>query len=328
MLTTAPAHSVRLLGRTMRPSIPLRPAILSSSSTTTHARPLSTSPPRKSALGTTLLLSVVGVTSYIIGSLYPPAIISMAFPPVAAPRMRHDSPEAEAHMQALEDAMHALPLVRHLRVQSVASGVAATLPSAKDTIQLGVNPTVAAQSLDGGEAETHRYVMTRPYLRFSPERSQHNLTAGSLRGPGMIATTPVVFAKTALGAHETGGNEGDCTIVFHLGRSLCGHDGILHGGMLATVCDEALARTAIHHLPNNVGVTARLEIDYRKPAKADQFLVINTRLIESKGRKAVVAAEIQDLKGTTLVQSRAIFIEPKYAKLFLDTKAAKAAIHG
>lgn len=30
--------------------------------------------------------------------------------------------------------------------------------------------------------------------------------------------------------------------VVHLGRALCGHDGIIHGGLLATVFDETLAR--------------------------------------------------------------------------------------
>lgn len=32
------------------------------------------------------------------------------------------------------------------------------------------------------------------------------------------------------------------TVVLHLGRALCGHDGIVHGGLLATVFDETLAR--------------------------------------------------------------------------------------
>lgn len=33
----------------------------------------------------------------------------------------------------------------------------------------------------------------------------------------------------------------EVTIVVHLGTDLCGHDGIVHGGMLATLLDEALA---------------------------------------------------------------------------------------
>jgi hypothetical protein len=29
----------------------------------------------------------------------------------------------------------------------------------------------------------------------------------------------------------------------HVGRGVCGHDGIIHGGLLATILDESLART-------------------------------------------------------------------------------------
>jgi acyl-coenzyme A thioesterase PaaI-like protein len=30
--------------------------------------------------------------------------------------------------------------------------------------------------------------------------------------------------------------------IVHMGRALCGHDGIIHGGLIATVFDETLAR--------------------------------------------------------------------------------------
>lgn len=170
--------------------------------------------------------------------------------------------------------------------------------------------------------------MTRPYLKYSREKAQHNLTAGSLRGPGMIAVPPLVFTKTGTGAAQLGGTEGDSTIVIHLGRSVCGHDGIIHGGLLATVCDEALARTAMYNLPGKIGVTARLEIDYRKPTMANQFIVLQTELVEQKGRKAVVKGTMKDVHGQLLLECRAIFVEPKYAKYFLDAKAIKQAIEG
>ena len=34
----------------------------------------------------------------------------------------------------------------------------------------------------------------------------------------------------------------DVAAVIHLGRALCGHDGIIHGGIISTVFDESLAR--------------------------------------------------------------------------------------
>lgn len=135
-----------------------------------------------------------------------------------------------------------------------------------------------------------------------------------------------MIAKTPAGvAAEGSGAEGDAYAFIHLGRSLCGHNGIIHGGLLATICDEALARTAFFHLPSHVGVTARLELDYKAPTHADQFVVIKTELQEAKGRKAVVTGSILDMQGNVLVNARAVFVEPKFAK-FLDASLVKDAM--
>jgi hypothetical protein len=75
---------------------------------------------------------------------------------------------------------------------------------------------------------------TRPYISIPEERRVNNLTAGALRGPGRLALHPLVRARR---------DESEAFIIVHVGRALCGHDGIVHGGLLATLLDEALART-------------------------------------------------------------------------------------
>lgn len=75
---------------------------------------------------------------------------------------------------------------------------------------------------------------TRPYQSLSEECRANNLTAGALRGPGRLALPPLVRARW---------DETEGVIIMHVGRGLCGHDGIVHGGLLATLLDEALART-------------------------------------------------------------------------------------
>jgi acyl-coenzyme A thioesterase PaaI-like protein len=32
----------------------------------------------------------------------------------------------------------------------------------------------------------------------------------------------------------------ELTFILHLGKNLCGHDGIIHGGLAATILDEVL----------------------------------------------------------------------------------------
>jgi len=83
---------------------------------------------------------------------------------------------------------------------------------------------------------------------------------------------------------------------------------------------------AIANLPAGVGVTANLAIDYRAPTMADQFIVLKTRLIESKGRKAVVGGRVEDMQGTLLAEATAVFVQPKYAKLL--SRAALKQILG
>ena len=58
------------------------------------------------------------------------------------------------------------------------------------------------------------------------------------------------------------------------------------------------------HLEARIGVTANLTINYRAPARADQFIVIKTRLVSVKGRKAEVSARIEDLDGQLLADGR------------------------
>lgn len=75
---------------------------------------------------------------------------------------------------------------------------------------------------------------TRPYLNYDDVRKANSFTAGALKGPGKLALAPLVRAKR---------DESESVVFVHLGRGLCGHDGIIHGGMLATILDETIGRT-------------------------------------------------------------------------------------
>ncbi|KAG8732642.1 hypothetical protein FRC10_000785 [Ceratobasidium sp. 414] len=148
---------------------------------------------------------------------------------------------------------------------------------------------------------------SRPYVNYPEERRRHALTSGTLRGPGKLALPPIVFAKE---------DETEAILIVHVGRSLCGHDGIIHGGLLATLLDEALARNALLNLPAKVGVTANLSVNYRAPTRADQFISIHTHLKTLEGRKVALVGEIRSVESNeVLVTASALFVQPKYAHL-------------
>lgn len=153
---------------------------------------------------------------------------------------------------------------------------------------------------------------SRPHLKIHEADRIHNLTAGTLAGPGKITVAPYVWGDAT-------GTE--LYVICHVGRDMCGHDGIVHGGLLSTLLDEGLARCCFPALPNKIGVTANLTINYRKPTRADQFLLLKAKTTKVDGRKAWVEGHIESLPlsdaetPVTLVEATALFIEPKYAAL-------------
>ncbi|KAI9636278.1 HotDog domain-containing protein [Dioszegia hungarica] len=157
---------------------------------------------------------------------------------------------------------------------------------------------------------------TRPYARFDPDKIHNSLTAGSLRGPGKLAVPPIVFSKD---------DESEAIAVLHLGRALCGHDGIIHGGIISTVFDESLARNALLNLPTHIGVTANLNVNYRSPLHADQFVVVRTKLDSVNGRKVMVSGTMETLEGEKIAEATALFVEPKWAN-FLQSSGVTAAL--
>ena len=134
------------------------------------------------------------------------------------------------------------------------------------------------------QVDANEWYEARPYLNFPEERRVNNFTAGALRGPGKLALHPLVRSRK---------DESESLVFVHFGRGLCGHDGIVHGGVLATVLDETLARTvsclygilfvlaemaikAFNNLPDKLAVTANLSLNYRAPTRADQVLIIES----------------------------------------------------
>jgi acyl-coenzyme A thioesterase PaaI-like protein len=153
---------------------------------------------------------------------------------------------------------------------------------------------------------------SRPHLKIPPEVRQHNLTAGTLAGQGMIVVPPYYFNE----------KDGKSMVqIFYVGPDCSGHPGIVHGGFLATMLDEGLARCAFPAMPNKVGVTANLQISYLKPTMAGQFLVLRAKTTKVEGRKAWAEGWIESLEvpegeePAKLVEASALFVEPKHANV-------------
>ncbi|KAK3397697.1 Adenylylsulfate kinase-domain-containing protein [Sordaria brevicollis] len=154
------------------------------------------------------------------------------------------------------------------------------------------------------------YIESRPHMNIPEAWRARNLTGGVLMGPGKVVVPPFSFSE------KTGK---DFVQISHVGTDLCGHMGVIHGGFLATMLDEGLARCCFPVLPFHVGMTAKLEINYKAPALADQYLVLRATTVKVEGRKAWVEGHIETLPSkegeepTVLVTASALYISPKQA---------------
>jgi acyl-coenzyme A thioesterase PaaI-like protein len=155
------------------------------------------------------------------------------------------------------------------------------------------------------------FVESRPHLKIPPAWRSQNLTGGTLLGPGRVTVPPLAF-------NEKGGKS--LVQIFHVGQDMCGHVGIIHGGFLATMLDEGLGRCCFAALPHNIGMTAKLEINYKAPAMADQYLVLKATTTKVEGRKAWIEGRIETLpkegeEPVVLATAEALYISPRQAAL-------------
>jgi uncharacterized protein (TIGR00369 family) len=193
-----------------------------------------------------------------------------------------------------------------------------TLPTDEETLTAFAPPDEFSQTVDEyirnhpltvSLRENPAFTESRPHLKIPEALRARNLTAGTLAGPEKIVVPPYIFS-------EEGGKS--LVSIFYLGPSVCGHPGIVHGGLLATLLDEAMGRCCFPALPNKVGVTANLNIDYRRPAMAENYVVLRAETVKVEGRKAWVEARIETLpedgkEPQVLVEAKSLFVEPKQA---------------
>ena len=86
-----------------------------------------------------------------------------------------------------------------------------------------------------------------------------------------------------------------------------GFPGVLHGGILSTLMDEAMA-WAMWAKSRALGVTAKMETRYRQRVDADAALTVHAVVTEERGRRIQVEAAIAGPDGSVLVESSALFL--------------------
>ncbi len=108
-------------------------------------------------------------------------------------------------------------------------------------------------------------------------------------------------------------------------EDLQGAEGIVHGGMQATIIDEAMGHACyVDELPAPASpdapdslsrppdlniVTVELTVRYRRPMRVGEPAVVRARMVERRGRHRRVDASIEATDGTVLTTGRGQFLQ-------------------
>src|SRR5579871_4366286 len=106
--------------------------------------------------------------------------------------------------------------------------------------------------------------------------------------------------------------ERDCFVCrFRLGKRYTGPPGHTHGGIIATILDEAMGK--VNKLRNVVALTSTITVKYLKPVPLNKPLRVESREVRVSGREHVNMAEILNQKDEVLAsgEGRFIAIDPK-----------------
>jgi uncharacterized protein (TIGR00369 family) len=129
-------------------------------------------------------------------------------------------------------------------------------------------------------------------------RSPHNRCFGC--GPAnpsglhlefYLASDGSVFAQPTIAHHFEGG------------------EGFLHGGIIATLLDEAMSK--VMTVNEVLAMTRHIEVEYLRPVPTMKPIRIEAHRTHHEGKKHYVQAHILSTDGVTLATAKALFIMVK-----------------
>jgi uncharacterized protein (TIGR00369 family) len=85
-----------------------------------------------------------------------------------------------------------------------------------------------------------------------------------------------------------------------------GYPGLVHGGLIATMLDEAMG-WAMYSL-GVWAVTGKMEIRYRQPLPLDGRATVSGEVVRNRGRWLEVRGEVRSAEGRLVAESEALFM--------------------
>jgi uncharacterized protein (TIGR00369 family) len=93
--------------------------------------------------------------------------------------------------------------------------------------------------------------------------------------------------------------------LFRLSADYQGATGFIHGGIIATLLDEVMAK--VNRFSDEHAVTAELTVEYKRPVPVDEDIVVEGWEVKVSERNRFREGEIRDASGVVLARGRAKF---------------------
>jgi len=101
---------------------------------------------------------------------------------------------------------------------------------------------------------------------------------------------------------------------FRLSKRYTGPPGHCHGGIIATILDDAMGK--VNKLRQVIALTKEMTVEYLRPVPLHKPLHVEGREVSVQGRIHINSAEIRNEKNEVLARSKGTFIAIDPAKMF------------
>ena len=101
--------------------------------------------------------------------------------------------------------------------------------------------------------------------------------------------------------------DGSVVCLTTVANTFAGQRGYVHGGIIATLLDEAMAKAA--RVLGAPAMTRHMEVDFLRPVPSGVELRIEGHVLRSEGRKHWAEAKVISSDGSALAQGKGLFVE-------------------
>ena len=92
-----------------------------------------------------------------------------------------------------------------------------------------------------------------------------------------------------------------------------GPPGLLHGGIIATLLDEAMSKAV--RVRGLTAMTRKMDVEYLRPVPSATAIRIVGKLVRSEGRKHWTEAQLFDDKLKILASAKGLFVEVRASRM-------------